>query len=81
MYRMTQPIEHIQCVESPQPATYHLRGIIYHDGDHFTAYIINSTGQMWYHDGLQTSPQQTLILEQAGTCPYTNAIVAVYNHH
>ena len=60
-----------------QTATYHLRGIIYHDGDHFTAHIIDSTGQMWYHDGLQTSPQQTLILEQAGTCPYTNAIVAV----
>jgi hypothetical protein len=61
-----------------QTATYQLRGIIYHDGDHFTAHVINSAGQMWYHDGMQTRPHRTLVLEQVGTHPHANAIVAVY---
>jgi hypothetical protein len=67
--------------QDTQTATYHLRGIIYHHGDHFTAHIINSAGQMWYHDGMQTGPQRTLIPEQAGTHPYANAIVAIYSHN
>ncbi|KAF8239805.1 hypothetical protein L208DRAFT_1235685 [Tricholoma matsutake] len=62
-----------------QSATYHLRGIMYHDTNHFTAHIIDTTGQMWYHDGMQTSPQRTLMLEQIGTYPYANGIVAVYS--
>ena len=45
-------------VQHTQTATYQLRGIIYHDGNHFTAHIINSTGQMWYHDGMQTGPRR-----------------------
>jgi hypothetical protein len=62
-----------------QSATYHLRGIIYHDTNHFTAHIIDTTGQMWYHDGMQIGPQRTLILERVGTYPYANGIMAVYS--
>ena len=62
-----------------QTATYQLRGIIYHDGNHFTTHVINSAGQMWYHDGTQTGPHRTLVLEQVGTLPH--AIVAVYGHN
>ncbi|KAF8224494.1 hypothetical protein L208DRAFT_1511379 [Tricholoma matsutake] len=63
-----------------QTATYHLKGIIYYDTNHFTAHIIDKSGQMWYHDGMQTGLQRTLTLEQSRTCPYANAIVAVYSH-
>jgi hypothetical protein len=62
-----------------QTTTYHLRGIVYHDTNHFTAHIIDGTGWMWYHDGMQTGAQRTLTLEQRGTSPYANAIVAVYS--
>ena len=63
-----------------QTATYHLRGIIYHNANHFTAHVIDTTSQMWYHDGMQTGPQRTLTLKQNMTCPHPNAIVAVYSH-
>ena len=66
-------------IQHTQTATYHLRGIVYYHGEHFTAHIISSSGQMWYHDGMQTRPQRTLIPEQAGAHPYPHAIVAVYS--
>jgi hypothetical protein len=68
-------IQHIHSV------TYYLRGIIYHDGNHFAAHIINTTGQIWYHDSMKTGPQKAMIVKQAGTCSYTNAIVAVYSYN
>jgi hypothetical protein len=61
-----------------QGATYHLKGVVYHGMNHFTAHVIDVTGQVWYHDGMQTSLQRTLTLEQTRTCPLPTAIVAVY---
>ncbi|KAF9465625.1 hypothetical protein BDZ94DRAFT_1133068, partial [Collybia nuda] len=34
--------------------TYHMRGIIYHGDNHFTARFITSSGQLWFHDGMST---------------------------
>jgi len=34
---------------------YHLKGIIYHGGYHFTARVVTSQGDVWYHDGMTTA--------------------------
>jgi len=31
---------------------YHLKGIIYYGGYHFTARVVTSQGDVWYHDGM-----------------------------
>ncbi|KAF8219938.1 hypothetical protein L208DRAFT_1173919, partial [Tricholoma matsutake] len=31
---------------------YHLSGIIYYANQHFTAHVVNATGDSWYHDGM-----------------------------
>lgn len=32
----------------------HLRGLIYHGDFHFTCQIIDSSGDIWFHDGMTT---------------------------
>ena len=33
---------------------YQLRGVVYHNTNHFTARIITSAGHVWFHDGVAT---------------------------
>ncbi|KAI0092920.1 hypothetical protein BDY19DRAFT_883196 [Irpex rosettiformis] len=44
---------------------YKLIGIIYYGSMHFTSRIIDSSGSIWYHDGIET----------ASTCIYEGNIV------
>ena len=30
---------------------FHIRGIVYHGGFHFTSHIITDDGAVWFHDG------------------------------
>ncbi|KAJ7285324.1 hypothetical protein C8J57DRAFT_1038335, partial [Mycena rebaudengoi] len=33
---------------------YRLRGVVYHGGSHFTSRIVDSCGDVWFHDGITT---------------------------
>jgi len=44
----------IKCTTRSTAPTLHLRGIIYHADYHFTARIISSNRNVWYHDGIIT---------------------------
>ena len=35
-------------------ATLHLKGLVYHGGYHFTCWIIDESGNIWFHDGMTT---------------------------
>ena len=37
-----------------QMSRYQLRGVIYHDTNHFTTRIVTSSGHVWFHDGIAT---------------------------
>jgi hypothetical protein len=37
-----------------QVCQYQLRGVVYHNTNHFTARIITSVGHVWFHDGIAT---------------------------
>jgi hypothetical protein len=32
--------------------TFHLKGLVYHSGYHFTCWIKNESGNIWFHDGI-----------------------------
>ncbi|KAI0788943.1 hypothetical protein BC629DRAFT_1273008, partial [Irpex lacteus] len=36
---------------------YKLIGIIYYGNNHFTSRIISNSGDIWYHDGIETQSQ------------------------
>ena len=36
------------------PVILPIRGIIYYTGNHFVSRIISPTGEVWYHDGIET---------------------------
>jgi hypothetical protein len=61
----------IVTTQHTQPTAYHLRGIVYHDGNHFTAHIFNAAGQMWYHNGMQTLPNRAPENASHSTCWHT----------
>jgi len=44
----------IECITGSTTTTLHLRGIVYHADYHFTARIISSNRNVWYHDGIIT---------------------------
>ncbi|KAH6888299.1 hypothetical protein BKA70DRAFT_1029979, partial [Coprinopsis sp. MPI-PUGE-AT-0042] len=33
---------------------YHLKGVVYGDGNHFTSRFIANDGSVWFHDGIET---------------------------
>src|SRR6202522_2966951 len=39
------------------PVTLPIRGVIYYTGNHFVSKIISPTGEVWYHDGIETKRQ------------------------
>jgi hypothetical protein len=39
------------------PVTLPIRGTIYYTGNHFVSRIISPTGEVWYHDGIETKRQ------------------------
>ena len=39
------------------PVTLPIRGAIYYSGNHFVSRIISPTGEVWYHDGIETRCQ------------------------
>ena len=39
------------------PVTLPIRGAIYYTGNHFVSRIISPTGEVWYHDGIETRRQ------------------------
>jgi hypothetical protein len=39
------------------PVILPIRGIIYYTGNHFVSRIISPTGEVWYHDGIETKRQ------------------------
>jgi hypothetical protein len=47
----------IEISQGNRKAKYHLKGIIYHGGYHFTARIVTSQGDVWYHDGMTTAKE------------------------
>jgi hypothetical protein len=68
---------HITCREGRRVA-YNLRGIIYYANEHFTARVVTSTGQTWFHDGMFTGCS-LLYDSQAITSIDTNgAVLAIY---
>ena len=36
------------------PVTLPIHGVIYYTGNHFVSRIISPTGEVWYHDGIET---------------------------
>ncbi|KAI0026529.1 hypothetical protein K488DRAFT_66248, partial [Vararia minispora EC-137] len=48
---------------------YKLRGIIYYGGAHFTSCIINKSGQVFYHDGIETGRR----------CVYQGTLSTIHN--
>ena len=49
---------------------FHLRGIIYYGGFHFTSRIISSEGTVWHHDGM----------EAGGSCQPNGSLSAITEH-
>ena len=39
------------------PVTLPIRGVIYYTGNHFVSRLISPTGEVWYHDGIETKRQ------------------------
>ena len=39
------------------PVVLPIRGAIYYSGGHFVSHIISPTGEVWYHDGIETKRQ------------------------
>jgi hypothetical protein len=39
------------------PVILPIRGVIYYTGNHFVSRIISPTGEVWYHDGIETKRQ------------------------
>ena len=39
------------------PVTLPIHGAIYYSGNHFVSRIISPTGEVWYHDGIETKRQ------------------------
>ena len=39
------------------PVILPIRGAIYYTGNHFVSRIISPTGEVWYHDGIETKRQ------------------------
>ena len=39
------------------PTTLNIRGAIYYGGAHFVSRIVSPTGEVWYHDGIETKRQ------------------------
>jgi hypothetical protein len=39
------------------PVKLPIRGVIYYTGNHFVTRIISPTGEVWYHDGIETKRQ------------------------
>jgi hypothetical protein len=37
----------------------HFKGLVYHDGYHFTCQIIDESGNIWFHDGITTGRSST----------------------
>ncbi|KAF8223558.1 hypothetical protein L208DRAFT_1316329 [Tricholoma matsutake] len=55
---------------------YHLSGIIYYANQHFTAHVVNATGDSWYHDGMALGGLFTL--QKPSQQQLSTAIVAMY---
>jgi len=45
----------IEVSKNGRKVRYQLKGIIYHGGYHFTARVVTSQGDVWYHDGMTTA--------------------------
>ena len=39
------------------PVILPIRGAIYYNGNHFVSRLISPTGEVWYHDGIETKRQ------------------------
>jgi len=72
-------------IEDPEPATLHLRGIVYLGGEHFTSRRISTRGKVWYHDGITTGRRcedegsvKSMNDEKLQTCKKRVAVLAVY---
>jgi len=39
------------------PVNLPIRGVVYYTGNHFVSRIISPTGEVWYHDGIETKRQ------------------------
>src|SRR5271168_1373588 len=39
------------------PVTLPIRGVIYYTGNHFVSRLMSPTGEVWYHDGIETKRQ------------------------
>ncbi|KAK7017230.1 hypothetical protein R3P38DRAFT_3320577 [Favolaschia claudopus] len=48
-------IDHtLRLLVGDEPVTYMLRGVLYAGGNHFTSRIVTESGDIWYHDGIET---------------------------
>jgi hypothetical protein len=63
----TKVINKIQTFIGEESTIFHLRGLIYSGGYHFTSRIVSLDGQVWYHDGIRTG----------GTCLYDGKFKAM----
>ena len=68
---------HITCREGHQVA-YDLKGIIYYANQHFTARIVTSTSQTWFHDGTFTGNSLLYDSQAAGSVHNDGAVMAIY---
>ena len=39
------------------PVILPIRGVLYYTGNHFVSRMISPTGEVWYHDGIETKCQ------------------------
>jgi hypothetical protein len=68
---------HITCGEGHQVA-YNLKGVIYYANQHFTARVVTSTGQTWFHDGMFTGSSLLYDSQAPGSVHNDGAIMAIY---
>ena len=68
---------HITCREGHQVA-YNLKGVIYYANQHFTAHVVTSTSQTWFHDGMFTGNSLLYDSQAAGSVHNDGAVMAIY---
>jgi hypothetical protein len=62
-----------------------LKGMIYHEGFHFTSCIVSSDGAVWFNDGMITGRQcekdgdlETTLSGKLMKCRGKNLVLAIY---
>lgn len=58
--------------------SYHLRGVIYFDNQHFTERVITNTGLVWYHDGMFTGSSLVYNSNNVSSIITERAVMAIY---